>query len=103
MKLLIKQYELYDYDPKLDGELIGILMVRSKDYECNIEARVCLTECVGCHIKYICNYKKGNKRYISNTYDSFAKTKEEIKCNMMSCVEECYNRHKRGKKVKFTT
>ena len=99
----IEKFNFYTYNNNSQlNEIIATLYYElpDKQYIINIEAVV--VDESKCKIKYICNYCHKNKKYNCNIFDSYQGNDEQIiKKAMYYCAELCYNRHRKGRNIKF--
>ncbi len=97
----------YNYNPDSGDELMGEASFEHGNYKIQIELRTSQNEMPSLgniHInkKYLCKYSIRGKRHRMTSYDTYMGYEEkELEKSILSAIEYCYNRHKRGRKVRF--
>ena len=106
MILKIDNYKFYEYDPNIPDQLIVTCEFAIGKFECKVEGYTNVTdieeEYPYCNKKYICHYVRDMRRYKTTCYDTYpGYEEEEIKKSIRSVMESCYNKNKKGRKIKF--
>ena len=102
MKRSFENWKFHKYNPNSEGEIIAEVYYEINDYKINITAVTVKEDDIKCNIKYICNYSHGKKKFTRNVFDTYQGfDKEKIKIGLRSCIEFCYNDHRRGRNIKL--
>ena len=102
MKRTIEDWKFHKYNPDSTGEIIAEVHYETDNYKIDITALTVKEEDIKSTIKYVCNYSHGKKNFTRNVFDTYqGSDKEKIKIGLRSCIEFCYNEHRRGRNVKL--
>lgn len=105
MVFFVDSFKFYDYNPDSDGELIVTTEFNYNNFHCTVKGytnKIQECEKVYTNKRYECKYSRNGKKKMVISYDTYPGYEEnEIKNNIRSVIEYCYNKNKKGRKAVF--